>query len=325
VAALGYIEILDGKGGVTERIGVESFPVSIGRAYTNQVIVSDPYVCPVHLTIAPDEQGRLVARDVGSVNGLYQAGGKERVATLELHSGLQFRIGHTSMRYCSVEHSLAPTLVDGVVKPSPLASPHAAGVGAAVVLLLLCLDAFLSSVERVTLANVVSEPLVTMSMLASWAGLWALASRIVISHFNFAQHVTIGCIALLAISALGVTAEWSEFFFPAIPVLWIAGVFGYGLILAGLVYGHLGFASPLRRRSRLWAALSVSVGVVGTSAISDFAARGKFSTVMEYTGVLKPVDAAWVPSESIEQFVAQSAKLKKDLDALTKKAKAGQP
>jgi hypothetical protein len=67
------------------------------------------------------------------------------------------------------------------------------------------------------------------------------------------------------------------------------------------------------------------VAVVGTSAISDFAARSKFSTVMEYTGVLKPVDAAWVPSESIEQFVAQSAKLKKDLDALTKKAKAGQP
>jgi hypothetical protein len=324
VAALGYIEILDGKGNVTERIGVESFPVSIGRAYTNQVIVHDPYVCPVHLTIAPDEQGYLIARDLNSVNGLFQAGRNDRVATLELHSGSQFRIGHTSMRYCSVEHPLAPTVVDGVVKPSPLASPYAAVVTGLAVLLLLCLDAFLSSVERVTMAKIVSEPLVTLSMLATWAGMWALASRIVISHFNFTQHVTIGSIALLAISALGVTAEWSEFFFPAIPVLWIAGLFGYGLILAGLVYGHLGFASPLRRRSRLLAALSVSVAVVGTSAISDFAARSKFSTVMEYTGVVKPVDAAWLPSESIEQFVANSAKLKKGLDALAKKAKAGQ-
>ena len=54
MAPLGYIEILDGKGNVLERTAVESFPVNIGRAYTNQVIVTDPHVCPMHLTIAPD-------------------------------------------------------------------------------------------------------------------------------------------------------------------------------------------------------------------------------------------------------------------------------
>jgi len=102
----------------------------------------------------------------------------------------------------------------------------------------------------------------------------------------------------------------------------IAGVFGYGLVLAGLVYGHLGAASPLRRRSRLWAAAAISLVVVGTSAISDYAARSKFSTVMEYTGVLKPIDAAWVPATSVDAFSASAEKLKKELDGLTKKAKA---
>ncbi len=322
MAALGYIEILDGKGGVSERIAVDGFPVTIGRAYGNQVILTDPFVCPLHLKIAQDEQGRLLASDLESVNGVYPALGNERVAQLELQSGSQFRIGHTLLRYVSVDHLLAPTLVDGAVKVSRLASPYAAVILGAVLVLLLCLDAYLSSVERVTVAKIIGETWITVSMMATWAGMWALASRIVVSRFNFARHVTIACLALLTISALGVVAEWSEFFLPRVPMLWIAGVFGYGLVLAGLIYGHLGSASPLRRRSRLWTAAAISLVVVGTSAISDFAARSKFSTIMEYTGVLKPIDAAWVPATSVEEFVASSEKLKKDLDGLTKKAKA---
>ena len=92
-----------------------------------------------------------------------------------------------------------------------------------------------------------------------------------------------------------------------------------------LVYGHLGSASLLRRRSRLWAAAAVSLVVVGTSAISDFAARSKFSTIMEYTGVVKPIDAAWVPATSVDAFVAGSEKLKKELDVLAKKPRRCSP
>jgi hypothetical protein len=62
--------------------------------------------------------------------------------------------------------------------------------------------------------------------------------------------------------------------------------------------------------------------VVGSSAISDFAARSKFSTVMEYSGVVKPIDAALVPATSVDEFFGSSEQLKEELDKLTKKAKA---
>lgn len=325
MAALGYLEILDGKGGVGARIAVESFPVAVGRAYGNQVIVDDPFVCPLHLKITQDDQGRLLASDLDSVNGTYAAASKDRVAQLELQSGSQFRIGHTTLRYVSVDHPLAPTLVDRAVKISPLASPYAAVLAGVVLVLLLCLDAYLSSVDRVTFARIIGEPWVNVSMLTTWAGMWALASRIIVSRFNFAQHVTIACLALLTISGLGVIAEWTEFFLPRLPMLWIAGLFGYGAVLAMLVYGHLGAASPLHRRSRLWAAGAISLVVVGTSAISDYAARSKFSTIMEYTGVLKPIDAAWLPATSVDEFFAGAEKIKKELDGLARKAKSAQP
>jgi len=322
VAALGYIEILDGKGGVSERIAVDRFPVTLGRGHANQVILSDPFVCPLHLKIAQDEQGRLLASDLDSVNGSYPAAGKESRRQWELQPGSKFRIGHTVLRYVTVDHPLAPTLVDRAAEVSLWQSPHAAVVAAVVVVLLLCLDGYLSSVERVTVAKIISEPWFTVSMLGIWAGMWALSSRLVVGRFNFAQHVTIASIALLTISGIGLVVEWVEFFLPRIPMLWIGGLWGNGLVLAGLVYGHLGVASPLRRHSRLWAAASVSLVVVGSSAISDFAARGKFSTVMDYSGVLKPIDAAWVPAISVEEFFGGAEKLKKELDGLTKKSKA---
>jgi FHA domain-containing protein len=325
MAPLGYIEILDGKGGVIERVAVNSFPLKVGRAYSNDVILNDPYVCPMHLAIGPDEQGVLIARDLDSVNGLRAGTREKRVASLELHSGSQFRIGHTQLRYCSVDHPLAATVMDRENGKSRLYSPYVAVVAGAAIFLLLCLDAYLTTVERATVAAIVTEPLTTFAMLLVWSGLWALASRVIVSRFYFPQHVVIACGAIAGFFALSFSSEWLEFLFPFVPVVWIAGLFGSGLIVAALVYGHLKFASMLRRHSRLWAALSVSVAIAGVSAISDFASRSKFSNVMEFTGIVKPIDAAWLPTISIEQFIARSQKLKQELDSLANKARAAQP
>ncbi|HEY7218758.1 MAG TPA: FHA domain-containing protein [Candidatus Binatia bacterium] len=325
MAALGFIEILDAKGNVTERVRIDALPVHIGRAYSNHVVVDDPYVCPMHVAIEANEQGDLIARDLESVNGLYARGRNERVATLILGSGTQFRVGRTWLRFRSLEHPVAPTLIDREVKESRFASPYAALPIGIVVVLLLCLESYLGLVERVTFANVVSEPLTTSSMLLVWAGLWALASRIVVSRFHFSPHALIACGALTGFSVLNISSEWVEFLFPMIPTLWIVGLLGTGLILAALVYGHLGFASFLRRRSRLWAALSVSAAIIGVSVLSDYAGRSKFSNVMEFNGVVKPLDAAWVPSTSVDRFIEASQRLKTDLDALAQKARAAQP
>lgn len=321
MAPLGHMEILDGKGNVVERIAIDRFPITVGRGYNNQIIVDDPYVCPMHLEIVQDSEGGLTARDLNSVNGLHDAKNRQRVASLALHSGTQFRIGRSRLRYCGVDHPLAPTLVDGA--GARRRWPHAtiaclAGVAA---FLLLCLDSYLGSIERVTVAQVVSEPLATFSMLLVWAGLWSLAGRIVINRVNFAQHVAIACAAIAGFSALTFSSEWLEFLFPIVPALRLATLVGTGVILAAVVYGHLRFASGLRRSSRLWAALAVSVAALSISTISDMAGRSKFSNVMEFSGVLKPIDAVWLPTVSVERFFGDTQKLKRELGALAQKAK----
>jgi hypothetical protein len=311
MAPLGYIEVLDHKGNVVERTRINSFPVHVGRAYSNEVVIDDPYVCPAHITIELDDGGSLIARDLNS--------------KLELNSGSQFQIGRTTLRYRSFDHPLAPTLLDRENEASFFGSLHVAAFAGLLVFALLCLEGFLGSVERVTIAGIVSEPLVTFATLFLWAGLWTLAGRVILSRFYFFEHVTIASFAIVGFFAINAVAEWLEFLFPFIPALWLAGVFGAGVILAALVFGHLRFASMMRRRSRMWAAFSVSAALIGISFISDYANRSKFSNVMEFTGIVKPLDAAWVPTISVEQFIDSSQKLKKDLETLAQKSKSTQP
>jgi len=325
VAPLGYLEVLDGRGHVAQRLRLEHLPIQIGRAYTNDVVLDDPYVCPLHATISADEGGRLICRDRDSVNGLYAGARRSRVASLELDTDGEFRIGHTMLRYRAADHQVARALMDLQEQVPLWQSSYAAVLAGIAILALLCLDSFLGSVERVTAAKVVSEPLMTLSMLLFWAGLWALAGRIIVSRFSFPQHVTIACGAILAFMALSTLSEWAEFLVPTLPAMWLTGLVGSGCILAALVYFHLQLASPMQRGSRLWTAATIGVASVGFSVVLDLAARAKFSTNMEYTGIIKPLDAAWLPAISMDQFIGNSEKLKDELTALVQKAKRTQP
>jgi FHA domain-containing protein len=326
MAPLGYLEVLDAKGNVTGRTRVDAFPITVGRAYSNQVVVDDPYVCPVHLAIEADDQGRLIARDLNSVNGLYAgASDSKRIARLELGSGTQFRIGRTSMRYRTIDHPSAPTLIDRENGTSFPGLPYIALSTGLLVFLMLCLESYLGSVERVTVAGVISQPLTTFATMLVWTGLWSLAGRIIVSGFHFSEHATIASAAIIWFLALSTVSEWIEFLFPVIPALWILGLFGTGAIVAALIYGHLRFASQMRRQSRLWVGLSISLAMIGISLISEYASRSKFSNVMEFTGVVKPIATAWLPTISLDRFIDNSQSLKEELDTLAQRAKPVQP
>lgn len=320
MAPLGYIEILDPKGRVSARHPIDAFPVTIGRAYTNQIILDDPYVCPEHVSISQSEMGRLVVDDLGSVNGLRAADDGKDTKSLPLHSGGKFRIGHTTLRYCTAMTPVASTQADRLDLFSRLASPYLALGAGVLVLVALALDFYLATVERVTFLRVATEPLVTISMMAVWAGIWSFVSRIVFGRLYYAQHFLIACAAMLASLCINESSEWLEFFMPMSHAMWAASVFGSAAILAASVFGHLGYASAMRWSSRLWAGLLVSMAVVGISAITEYANREKFSTTMEYSGIIKPLEARFLPASSLERFLSRTQSMKNELDQMLQKA-----
>jgi len=66
------IEILDRFGKVKERHPINKFPCAIGRDYSNNIIIDDPYISPTHVTVSFNPITDLfVIEDKDSKNGLF--------------------------------------------------------------------------------------------------------------------------------------------------------------------------------------------------------------------------------------------------------------
>jgi pSer/pThr/pTyr-binding forkhead associated (FHA) protein len=118
---------------VATRYRFASTPITIGRAYDNDVVVDDPHVAAHHLRIARNDDGALIAEDLGSRNGLYVDRERERRAEIVLDGEHELRIGATVLRVrtaayavsaeqpimrASSAYSVSPRLTSGSAKPA---------------------------------------------------------------------------------------------------------------------------------------------------------------------------------------------------------------
>jgi len=63
------IEVLDNLRKCKERKIYSSFPVTLGRSYNSDLILSDSSVCPSHVEIDFDSENNIIVKDLNSVNG----------------------------------------------------------------------------------------------------------------------------------------------------------------------------------------------------------------------------------------------------------------
>jgi len=99
-------ELIDRSGRILERHKVDKNRISIGRAYNNQLILSDPTVSPHHAVIDENESGKLVIRDLKSLNGI-RIPHKDPEESIEIISGETYQIGQSRVRICLSDHEVA--------------------------------------------------------------------------------------------------------------------------------------------------------------------------------------------------------------------------
>jgi pSer/pThr/pTyr-binding forkhead associated (FHA) protein len=75
---------------VHHRIGADA--ITLGRAWDNDIVLDDAHVAAHHLRIARDAEGRWIAEDLGSINGLRVEGERRAQARVELAPGTTVRI-----------------------------------------------------------------------------------------------------------------------------------------------------------------------------------------------------------------------------------------
>jgi len=309
------LEVRDGRG-IPAWHRLETLPLTLGRALSNDIIVDDPYTDAHHARIQLDESGEIAIEDAGSVNGLRSDGARAN-GKIIVRPGVEVRMGRTILRFRDVNEVVPPALVE-----SPPASLYSRrlettfGRGAIVVLMLaaVALVTWLGNTERSSSSSVLAAVLAAAGVSFVWAAIWAVAARGADRRFHLAGHMTMISLAILVVLGYSVLNEWLTFFFPDSTVVSVAYVGVVLVVLAALIAGHLSVVNALTRKRR-WRAGFITSGTLLVLILAPGMLQDdEFSDVPPFEGRLKPVPASLVPTSTVDEFLGAIGEAKEEAD-----------
>ncbi len=319
---LTFVEILDKRGHVMQRVRVERLPATIGRAYTNDVILDDPFVSAEHAGIGRDDAGNIRVEDLGSKNGLYQLHPSQQIAHAPVAGEQQFRVGQTILRIRDAHHPVPVTLPLRVSRKAGQVFENRLACSGIVafVAAMLAMDAYLASYERLTPGPILTKLAALAALLIVWAGGWSLASRVFSSQFRLAQHAAAAALCVLAFCLFDHALDYYAFAFAAdrsVQVLGWGGAFGW---LAITMYSHLRLSSAAPRSRLALGAILAAGAVVGlagllVAGIYSSPSAYYFTSQPRYPAQLKPPSTRIAHSRGVEDFFSEARELRARVDA----------
>jgi hypothetical protein len=312
-----WLEVLDRDGQVRQSFAIVRWPLRIGRALDNDVVLSDPHVAPHHLLIEEAGTGfELVAGDTrnGVLLGTRTLGRGER-SPFAAADSLQLTAGLTRLRLRLPGAPLAPELA--IEPKAPLTRRLAPLLIGALVLALGVLfntylvtdpDGFGRAAGSTLLASIVGA--------AIWCGGWALLSKTFAHQARFGWHLRVFLFSGIAALAVDVLPALFAFAF-SWPWLTDFAFIGVIVIGAGALYFHLLAVEPGRRR--LLKGVATTCALVGVALTLWFnQQRNDLFGDELYMNHLFPPGLRIAKPVSTDAFIDGLAPLKAALD---KKAK----
>jgi pSer/pThr/pTyr-binding forkhead associated (FHA) protein len=315
-----WIEILSRHRDITARFRIAGTEARIGRGYDNDVIVDDPYVAAQHLRVFRDENGQLVAEDMGSANGLFLDGGKSRHARIIVDGQQSIRIGQTFLRVRETSHAVER---ERVAQPERRTLPIV--LAAALGILILAIDALKIWLVQTTEPKVsayLTPLLVIAGTVLAWVGLWALLSRIFAGRTHFLRNLLIALAGLFVFAAYEQAARFAAFAWtwPVANTYQYVAVWSIFAVVCFLHLREVGPGRLLLKGAVVTILLATAIAVQTLQQSEAFSDSGRQTT----TRLLMPPALRLVPLRDESAFFAEIAKLKGKLDGDRTEAKAGE-
>ncbi len=320
-----FVEVLDRRGQVKQRFRMDTLPAVVGRAYSAEAILDDRHICPEHLRISVDDHEAILVEDLGTVNGIYALPDRTRVRKLSIPSGrdAHIRIGHTTLRICGD---------DFIVRPSVVAKGSAEGdgpqlhAGLAIMLFLASFGVhagmlFLKARTHEVGAEIVGVSLGFLVLFLLWAGFWSLINRLVGHGFRFLTHLAAASVVSLLSLVLHAGQEYAAFLLSSAVLAEAAATVEAGVVIAFFLFIHLSIVSVLSLRRRLVSSAVAGGVLIAVIGLTGYVSRTTFSTTLEFSNVLKPVDPRWIRAESAEEFFGGLPKLQEKIDDMLNEQK----
>jgi hypothetical protein len=323
-APLALLEAVDRDGLVRQAWRIDAWPVSIGRALDNTVVLSDPHVAAHHATldVGRDEASgaaTITVRAGETRNGL--AIGRQRVAggtTLSIPDAgrdLDLHIGRAQLRLRLPGHALvAEQAMTPVVTSERRWLPT---VGLVLLVLLVVLANTWIDTDPDALARTVGAILLTtLAGGAIWCGLWALLSKTFTRQSHLGWHVRVFVIASLVTLVLAVLPPLVAFAF-SWPWLTDFSFVAVYATVAAAIYFHLLAVEPARERLMRAVAASGFIAGVALSLWFNVQRTGRAGEEL-YMNHLFPPQLRLAKPKPVDQFVDGLAPMQAILDRKAK-------
>lgn len=322
---LAVLEVLDRDGGVRQSVKVTAWPLRVGRAFDNDLVLDDPYTAPQHLRIARDEGGQLTLTVGESVNGL-QCDGRALAAGehAPLPTGPHARpvslvLGRTQLRLRFASQVLAPEQVLGVARVLTQGWPTLLLLALAVALV-LGFNTWLESEPDLLTKSLASFAISALAIGFGWAGVWTLLSKVFTHEGHFGWHLRVMLLAVLAWEALmnGTALLAFAFSWPWITDFNFMPAYA---ILGTMLYFHLQAVEPLHPRRTLGFAIGSAIAGLGLSLWFNVQATDRPGSELYMNHLFPPALRVAKPVE-LPRFMQGAAELQSRLDAQAKKKDA---
>jgi hypothetical protein len=318
---IAFVELLDRRGNIRERVKVDSFPATVGRGYANAVIVDDRLVNAEHLRLSVEDEGAIVVEDLNTVNGTRLTKSGERIEQHRIPAGGEavIRIGQTVLRLRGSDFPVGPaTSSRSLLGPFRRYIENAA-IASAVFVTGFCITvlAFAQEIyKKVFWYDLTPISLVLLVAFALWIGFWSFVNRLVAHSFRFMAHLAISGIASVLFLLLVTAKDYVEFLFSAPLAAKVVGSAGFAVIFSLLLYSHLSVMTGSSGRKRMLASALISAGIVGIVLLTQYAYRREFSNELRFSSVIKPIGRQWVRAVPSDEFFGDLDKLRARIDAM---------
>ena len=315
---IGVLELLDRDGHVRQSFPIDAWPLRIGRALDNDVVLADAHTAPHHAVIEADEAGpRLVVADTrnGVLLGRRRLRSGDTAALAASGEPTELTLGRSVLRLRLPGHTLAPELA---LAPAGSSARRALALAAAALMLIgsVLFGTYLDT-DPEEFARVAGSALLGGVVGAAvWCTLWALLSKTFTRQAHFGWHLRVfllASIALLAVSALpallAFSLSWS----------WLSDFAFVGIYVVGAtaLYFHLLAVEPAKHRVLRWVAATGAVVGIGLTLWFNQQRSDQLGEELYMNHLFPPVLRLARPVPA-DRFVGGLTSLKPTLD---KKAK----
>ncbi|WP_019029583.1 FHA domain-containing protein [Colwellia piezophila] len=297
--------------------------ITIGRGYQNDIILADPHICPLHLSLT-FAQGVWRFNDNNSVNGTVlesNKNNKQDKAQRIVNDGDVIIIGKSQLRVVFSNRQVAETVVF-----SPFESlidfirhPIAVFISIALFMLIAANITYLNQPTEINFSHLFVSAFKMALLFALWPTGIALVSHLTkhdprvlaqlgisfsffillwlsylleeIINFNSASHANFG----LAISLLPVGLSFSLF--------WLNS--------------YIGFHVSAKRR--MIVSISITALLFGGSYLIQYSKKPEFNPHPQYNATIMAPKFLVAPSSNVETFLARSAALFKQASKAAQK------